>query len=244
MRIYLFLFAVFIITVPRANAQFGYGPELGVGMSSMHFAPVEGFTSASVSPVFSGKIGGGIDLGLSKKVYFQSGLFVSLKGQNRNFSFYSSDSLNESVKQTLNIAYFDLPLSVVFKTGFQGKGRFFLGLGVTPSYIIGGKNKINSVGVYNDTPFTTNSNTKIVAGSPLAMFDIGVNVTAGYELATGLFFRLYYTVGVNDIGLGNEIDKNRMWGIAAGYFFGMGRNINKEADDLIDKSDLIDKTKD
>jgi len=68
------------------------------------------------------------------------------------------------------------------------------------------------------------------------MFDIGLNLTAGYELATGLFFRAYYTTGVTDIGLGTEVDKNRVWGAGAGYIFGKGRNINKETDDLIDKT--------
>ncbi len=59
---------------------------------------------------------------------------------------------------------------------------------------------------------------------------------AGYEMSNGLFFRGYYTVGVKDLGLGTEIDKTRALGVSAGYFLGKGRDINKEKDDLIDKS--------
>ena len=177
-----------------------------------------------------------MDLPLNKHIYFQAGLSFSRKGAVKSFSYYKNDSFNETVRQTLNISYFDLPLSVMYKSGIQGKGRFIIGIGATPSYIIGGRNKLQDHQVYRDTLTNTNDNLKISVGKTVSGFDIGVNLTAGYELPTGLFFRVYYTAGVNDIGIGTEIDKNRMWGIAAGYLFGKGRNINKETDDLIDKS--------
>ena len=138
--------------------------------------------------------------------------------------------------QTLNINYFALPVGVVYKTGVQGKGRFIAGLGATPSYIIGGRNLLRDNQVFKDTPTISNTNDKIIADKTLHGFDIGVTLTAGYELPTGLFFRVYYTAGVNDIGIHTEIVKNRMFGISAGFTFGKGRNINKEADDLIDKT--------
>ena len=202
----------------------------------MHFAPPHGFTSASGSSIFSWRLGGAIDFGLNKHFYLQSGLYLSRKGQNREFSFYYNDSLNEDVSQTLTINYIELPVNVVYKTGKQGKGRFFFGIGATPAYILGGRNKLKASGKSNDTPFTTNFDQKIVAGNPVALFDIGLNLCAGYELPTGLFFRAYYTPGIRDIGLGGEIDKNRIWGLAAGIIFGKGRNINDEADDLIDNT--------
>jgi hypothetical protein len=233
----LFLLSALLFAVAfSTHAQLGYGPELGIGMSSMHFAPNLAFTAASGTPILSGKIGGTIDIHLNKKLFFQSGLFLSRKGQTRDFSFYSSATLNEQVHQTLTINYIDLPVNVVYKTGMQGRGRAFFGLGVTPSCIIGGRNKLNADGVINDTPYHTTIDRQIANGNPVAMFDLGVNLIGGYELPTGLFFRIYYTAGLKDIGLDREIDKNRMWGISAGYLFGKGRNINKEASDLIDKS--------
>ena len=233
---YLLFIPVVLLCTSSLFAQPGFGPEVGIGMSSMHFAPEIGFTSASYSSIFSGKIGGIADFKFTKRVYFQTGLFLSRKGQSREFSFYKSDSLNEYVQQTLTINYIDVPVTLVYKSGIQGKGRVILGVGVTPSYIIGGRNKLKAQGTYNDTPFTNNINNQIANGKPVAAFDIGVNVIAGYELPTGLFFRAYYTAGTRDIGLGGEIDKNRMWGISAGYLFGKCRNINKDAEDLIDKS--------
>ena len=236
MRLY-FLFVLSLSFVVPVSAQMGYGPEAGIGMSNMHFAPAEGFTSASTSPQASGKIGGIIDYGLNRKAYLQTGLYFSRKGQSRSFSFDKSDSLNEYVDQKLTINYIDLPVNLLYKTGIQGKGRFSLGVGVTASYIIGGRNKMQAYGKSNDTPYTVNNNTRIVKGNPLAMFDLGVNLVGGYEFPTGLFIRAYYTAGIKDIGLGSESDKNRIWGLSAGYFFGKGRNINKDIDDLIDKGD-------
>ncbi len=123
---------------------------------------------------------------------------------------------------------YEVPVNLIYKTGVQGKGRFFFGLGATPSYAIGGKNKFQAKG---DTtkPFSVNNTSAITANNPIALFDIGLSMTAGYELATGLFFRVYYTIGVSDIGLGGEVDKNRMWGIGTGYYFGKGRNMKENS---------------
>ena len=225
-----------MLGAPAAHAQLGYGPEAGIGMSTMHFAPPLNFTSASVSAIASGKVGGLIDLPLNKHIFFQAGISFSLKGASRTFSNYTNDSFNEAVSQELHIYYFDLPINVIWKSGHQGRGRFIAGLGATPSYIITGKNKLHDDYVSQGVRTITDDNVNIIPGQTVKGFDIGLNITAGYELPTGLFFRLYYTIGVSDIGPGTEVDKNRIYGIAAGYLFGKGRNINKEANDLIDKT--------
>lgn len=238
---FLYLSIISLIITAATNAQPGFGPEIGLGMGSMHFAPPLypiPYTAASVSPILSGKVGGLADFSLNKHFYFQAGIEVSRKGAKRSFSYYKNDSFNEAVSQTLYINYFDAPVNVVYKTGIQGKGRFMFGLGATPSYIIGGRNKLKDHLVFRDTLTVTNDNSRIDIGHTLGGFDIGLNISAGYELATGLFFRAYYTAGINDIGMNTEIDKNRIWGISAGYLFGKGRNVNKEADDLIDKTPI------
>ncbi len=237
MRLLIFC-AALLATALNVRAQMGFGPEVGLGMSSMRFAPAIGFTSATRSAIFSGKVGGLVDARISKHVYGQAGVSFARRGQERTFSFYVSDSVNASVEQALTIHYIDIPLSVVYKTGTQGRGRFILGIGATPGYIVGGNNKLRQSGTDSGVAFSNSFNKPILATdpTPVARFDLGVNLSAGYELPTGLFFRAYYTSGVQDIGRGTEINKNRMWGISAGYLFGKGRNINKETEDLIDKS--------
>ena len=232
----IFSILLLLFAYNPVNAQVGFGPEVGVGMSTMHFAPPLGFTSADVATMASGKVGGLVDLPLNKHLYFQAGLSVSSKGAVRAFSYYTNDSFNESVNQTLHIYYAELPLNLIFKSGHQGRGRFIGGIGATPSYIIGGKNKLHDNFDSSGIKTITDDDIKIVTGKTIKGFDIGLNLTAGYELPTGVFFRLYYIIGISDIGPGTEVDKNRMWGISAGYLFGKGRNVNKEASDLIDKT--------
>jgi len=237
MKVWHFVFALFVCS--HVFGQVGFGPEIGVGMSGMHFAPSTYpilYTSASVSTMASGRAGGVLDVPLNPHFYFQAGIDFSRKGASRSFSYYKNDSFNEVVNQTLDMYYAELPLNVLYKFGKQDKGRFYIGAGATPAYIIAGTNKLQDHAVFNGTADNTNDNLKIVAGKTISGFDVGANFFAGYELATGVFFRGYYLVGVKDIGLGTEVDKNRMWGISAGYIFGKGRNINKEADDLIDHS--------
>lgn len=239
MRSIHLLLAILLITAGNSNAQIGYGVEAGIGMATMKFAPPltpVTYTSASVSPITGGKVGCLIDVPLENKIYFQSGFSVSRQGAVRSFSYFRNDSFNESVHQQLNINYFDVPVVALYKSGMQGTGRLVAGIGVTLSYLISGQNILKDHSVYNDT-LSDNSNTyKIVAGQTLSGFNICVNLSGGYELASGLFFRGYYTVGAKDLGIGTEIDKTRSFGISAGYFFGKGRNINKEKNDLIDHS--------
>jgi hypothetical protein len=232
----LLLLVVFACT---GFSQIGFGPEAGIGMSSMRFAPLlqpVDYTAASTGAIASGKIGALMDVPLNRHIYFQTGLYFSRRGAVRDFSYYQNDSFNATVHQELDIYYFDLPLNVLYKSGEQGMGRFIAGIGATPSYIIGGKNKLQEHQVFNDTLSNSNGVYPVSIGNTIKGFDIGVNLLAGYELSTGLFFRAYYTIGVSDIGLGTEIDKNRIWGISAGYIFGKGRNVKKDADDLIDKT--------
>lgn len=232
----LFIICLLFVAV-NAHAQVGTGPEVGAGMSTMHFAPPTMpilYTSASVSGIFSGKVGWLADVPLNKHFYFQGEVSISRKGADRSFSYHRNDSFNEQINQTLSIYYLEVPLTVLYKTGEQGKGRFIAGVGASPAYIVGGRNKLRDNQVYGGIKNDTYDDLKISVGNTVAGFDIGVNVCAGYELPTGLFFKAYYTVGTNDIGMGTEVDKNRMWGVSAGYFLSNSRNVNKAADDLID----------
>ena len=185
---FLYILIVSLLATFVSDAQAGFGPEIGIGMSTMHFAPPLypiAYTAASVSPIASGTIGGLADLPLNKHFYFQAGIELSRKGAVRSFSYYKNDSFNESVNQTIYINYFDVPVNVIFKTGMQGKGRFTFGLGATPAYIIGGRNKLKDHLVLRDTLTETSDNTSINIGRTLSGFDIGLNMIAGYELPVG-----------------------------------------------------------
>ncbi|MCW3120732.1 MAG: outer membrane protein beta-barrel domain [Flavipsychrobacter sp.] len=234
------LFAVVLLFVAvSACAQVGYGVEGGVGMATMKFAPSQYpiyYTSGEVSAVASYRVGALIDVPLSKHLTLQSGAYFSRKGAVRSFSYYLNDSFNENVHQTLLLHYASVPVMLVYKSGIQGRGRLIAGLGADVAGTIGGRNKLADDYTFNGTHGNFTDNTSISIGNTVRAFDIGLALMAGYELPTGLFFRITYTTGSQDIGKGTEISKNRTVLLSGGYIFGKGRNINKdkEANDLID----------
>ena len=233
-RSYLFLFLL-LATSPRSHAQYGYGGEIGLGMSSMRFAPEMIYSTASKKPVFSSRIGAIVDLPMNKTYYFQTGLYCSLKGQQRNFSFHRNDSFNASVSQSLHLYYVDVPLNICVKSAMQGKGRIIGGIGASLCYNFAGSGTFASKGALGGFAFDDNFKGSIAPNTHFKAFDLGLNLFAGYELPNGWFFKAYYSAGINDIGTSTEIDKNRMWGLGAGYLLGKGRNINKEKDELIER---------
>ena len=220
-------------TIP-ATGQTGYGPEVQIGMARMHFQPNILYTAAQSHYTPAYGIGGNIDYPVTGKVYLQAGLLVSRKGDDRTFSYATNDSFHESVTQKLGMAYAELPLGVTLKTGTQGRGRCLFTMGLKPGYVIYGTNKIHVAGVYAGASYDTSTNTRITNGNPVYSFDMALILSAGYELPTGWYFRFTYAPGINDIGLGGEVDKNRTLYLSCGRIFGKNRDIRKEEDDLID----------
>ena len=235
----IYLLTVLLLSATIARAQIGYGVEGGAGMATMRFAPSQYpiyYTSGEANPVASYRIGALIDVPIHKHLALQSGIYFTRKGAVRSFSYYRNDSFNETVHQTLLLNYAGMPLMVCYKFSMQGKGRMMAGIGADIAYAIGGRNKLSddytSYGIHG----TSNDNTTVSVGNTVKGVDLGLALMAGYEAPTGLFVRVSYTTGTQDIGVGTEISKNRSVLLSAGYIFGKGRNINKdkEANDLID----------
>ncbi len=234
----LLIFMLLLLLPARTTlAQVGYGPEVGFGAATMRFAPDQAYSSATTTAIPAFKLGAIIEKNLNSHLFFQTGISFDTRGQKRKYAFYVSDSLNAAVDQTWNLYYAMAPLNILYKTGKQGKGRVIMGIGVMPGFLLHGKNKLHASGKQNDTAFNTSSTTALESGADaIPRFDLGINLIAGYELPTGLFFRVGYTAGFTDLGQQTEIDKNRFTSLSVGYYFGKGRNINKETDDLIDRS--------
>ena len=205
-----------------------------MGSSNMYFAPAAGFTNASQTPGFSWRFGQVADITLNNHIYIQTGAAIQQKGQERKYSFYTNDTFNASEDQTLKLLYADVPLNIVFKTGQIDRERFFFGIGADFAYLIGGTNKYKKLGHLGDTTYSINSTDRAQGDDPLKGFDLGINIYGGYELPSGLFFKVYYTAGFSDIGLGSESDRNRMWGFGTGFLFGKKKAIRHQTEEVID----------
>ncbi len=234
MRAILLFFAL-TLAAPALFAQVAVGAEGGIGMAYTKYSPAP-YLAGHSSPIASVKLGALLDVPLNKHLTFQSGLYFCRRGGIRYFTA-QVDSFTEEYHQNLFLNYADVPVMLYYKTGMQGKGRIIAGIGPNLSYIVGGKNDItDQFRIFGPVGYTNNRTLPVTNGRSVSSFDIGLNMTAGYELPTGPFFRCSYITGSQDIGKGSELTKNRSWCVTGGYLFGKKHNINKEADDLIDHS--------
>ncbi len=230
----LFLSALLLLST-ASFAQLGIAPEISIGASNMRFIPDNIFRTSAENSQLSWRVGAILDAPFTSHTYFQTGLYYSRKGHNRNYSYYDSDSSYDHEDRTFTLNYIDLPLNVVFKTSEQGKGRLCIGAGAMLSYLISGDVKGTSAVKIKDTLYSNNISAN--PGDLLRKFDIGASFFAAYEFPTGLYLKAYYVSGVKDIGTLTEISKNRVWGLSIGYMFGKDRNVNKDKEGLIDKGE-------
>ena len=226
MKKFFFLFACILYSC-ISRAQLAIAPEIGISSCSMKVIPPSPYNLISNSSIAGGKIGGIADIGLSEHLYFQSGLFFTTRGSTKSFGYNISDSV-QNIDQKIQVNYLELPINVLFKTGTQGIGRIFFGLGASVAYTLGGSNMIHNYGHAGSLPaFDTSTNTAIQGGRDVTKLDVGLNFIAGYEFRWGLFLRVYYYTGFTDISTFlDESDKNRAFGFSAGYFLGKSRHTN------------------
>ncbi len=223
----IFLTLLCAIAPGLVKAQLAIAPEIGISSCSMKVMPPTPYRLSSSGSLTGGKIGAIGDIGLSEHLYFQSGLFFSIKGDTKSLAYSVNDSV-QNIDQKTQIHYLELPVNVLFKTSTQGLGRIFFGLGASIDYTIGGRNTIHNYGhIGSLSSFDTTTNTTIQGGRDISKIDVGLNFIAGYEFRWGLFLRLYYSYGFTDIATFlDESDKNRSYGFSAGYFLGKSRHSN------------------
>lgn len=225
-KYFLSIFCFITLIINNATAQVGYAPEVGVNFSNMRYAPPFPFQHASTQTLIGPRIGGIADLDLGAHIYLQPGIFFSGMGAKRNISYNFHDT-SEAINETLRLNYIQVPINVLYKTGSQGDNRFFFGAGVYFAELIGGKDQVNDL-IDTGTGHTFAINTTLSPkNNAVASFDLGVNVTIGYEMRMGAYIRAFYSMGVRDLSLDSdygETDKNYAGGVSVGYFFGKNRH--------------------
>jgi hypothetical protein len=153
---------------------------------------------------------------IAPEIYFEPGLMFALKGADVN-------DILVNVKYHIN--YLELPLNIVYR-GQLGNDFVLLGLGPYVGYAIGGNLLLG-----NDVKRKLEFKNVVEPGDPLLVpylkrFDAGANIYAGYEMDTGIFFRLDAQLGMVNInpddrrssGPGAKF-KNTGFGLSVGYRF-------------------------
>lgn len=165
-------------------------------------------------------IGVNAQIPIVPEFYFQPGLLLSTKGARQT---------DVSLTRTYNLSYLELPLNFVYK-GALGNGHVMIGFGPYLGYGFRGSvsNDSNGSESYKENVKFQNV---VELSDPLTTpyfkaIDLGGNVFAGYEMASGIFIQLNAQLGMVDINpQDNRLPgdqsalRNSGFGLSIGYRF-------------------------
>ncbi len=200
------------------NAQVSFGPEAG-GLFSNYIQKLNGEVLATKARLGL-HIGGIVDYKFSNALSLQSGVLYVMNGYKLDY-FFSNN--------IINVNTIEVPLSLIYKTGHPGKDRFFVGAGPYYALNLGGTKKETGNGTSSTTTFTA-GNDRDNDGIKKNDFGLGLNV--GYELTTGLYFRVHYQLGFVNLLPAGDADNsgyNRNYGFSVGYLFTIKSKSNKKS---------------
>lgn len=224
----------------QLSAQINSSLEFGAGLATQHFEPVFPYTHVNTANIASYHAGARISTMLNKRWTLFVGMDISRKGSIRDFSYFYNDSFHEAVHQKLAAAYLQLPVGLQLNIKIKTDQYLNIALGAAPGYLVAGRNLLDVVGADSATAYTYHSVTAMKSNNPLAAFDVSLLCSLGYQSAQGWYMSACYMPGVNDVGLGTEVDKNRVFWLSFGYLFSRLRTEENRANDLIDRSPLPD----
>lgn len=223
-----------MITSSVAFAQMKIAPEIGATMyshaSKLSIAGQSVTGTSDLQP--GGRVGGVLDITIADHFSLQPGVFYTLN-RTKSESSTTVGSITSSSKSTTMLHAVQVPVYVLYKSGEEGSGRFFGGIGGFISYNIAGTEKIETSGSVGGTTAGTSVSNKMKfgneAGDNLRPLDYGPSATLGYELGSGLYFRGHFNYGLANIlpqGNSDASVKSMTFGISVGYFFGGGGGYN------------------
>lgn len=214
MKKLLTLSSLMLLTMLSASAQrvrLRAGPEMGINFTNMtaRYEDIDGDDERESGDIKAGvKIGGVVDIGLTRHFAIQPGLFFSQKGYRNEIGRFD---------YSFNVNYLEFPINFLYKTSPSPAGRFFVGGGPYLATAVGGKYEDEDG---NDESLDFGDNAR---NDDLRGFDAGMNITLGYEMPFGLFFRGNYGIGLANIRPDGDSDNSlRNWGfgLSVGFLFG------------------------
>ncbi|MBX3253541.1 MAG: PorT family protein [Chitinophagaceae bacterium] len=195
--------AVSCATVKAQKTSFGI--KAGVQQNTISMKQEEGGDwSRFISSGAGFHVGGLADISLTKNISVQPALL------------FNSKSAAMSSEVSFKLYALDVPVNFLYKTG-----GFFLGLGPNLSYGLSAKlaNGENDENLYKKYPVGEGDEEKTI----LKRFEVGANVTMGYQFKNNLLISTNYTQGLSNLSnIESELGKmrTRFVGLSIGYILG------------------------
>ena len=218
------IFAIVALTFTVTNAQdLKIGAKAGVNISSLGGDKIPGLENKSKIGLHLGGVGVYM---LSDKFGVQAELLYSSFGGKQTESFSDEDgSYTYESKTKLN--YISLPLM----GKFYATESLSFEAGPRVAFLLSANEEFEETDTFDGETETFSGEADISKG--IKGLDFGFNVGASYELESGLFFSLRYTLGLSNIydgvlfdgdgdiidDLGSFTQKNNAFQISVGYFF-------------------------
>lgn len=225
MRSLYFSILILAVSISGANAQIGYGPELG--FNSSNYTGKSLGKNISNSPKYGGMFGGILEKELSEKFYLLPGLFYYRNGYATSYA---------GGNKTIAINTFEVPVSISYKFGPPLRVKFFIGAGPYFDINYGGQVVTNVAPIYS----TYNIKIGSTADNDIKTFDLGMSAWGVYQITRGLFFRARYQYGFFNMlpkGDANNSLYNRSFSLSIGYMFPGDLKAKKEPQMLEEKAE-------
>jgi hypothetical protein len=209
----ILLSPVILILSFQLQAQFFFGARAGNNFARLSNNESGNIFELAQFPIKTFHIGGIVQYGfsgLSDKFRLESGLLLSCKGGNSEYSVNQKTSLN----------YLELPVNAIFSLG-MGANEFQIVTGPYMGFLVEGKTKIHYLqsGLDGKKP-----KDYIDKSIPAKTMDLGINMGVGMEM-DAILIRIQYGYGLTNITKGgfnsNDI-KNRVISFSIGCLFGDG----------------------
>lgn len=233
-----FLLALLTLLPTTTFAQIKFAPEAGlhIGMQTLKTASSTPFTSSETSQLSPGFTGGlMLDIKVLRNLYIQTGAFYMFDNirYSHQVDLTQLDLGQPKYTQYDRLYSMKAPLYIMYKSGFEGTGRFIAGIGPYASYIFAGNRVVENPVVSSDAAgnfsyIMKRSNRDIRLGSEpyqdqLRSWDYGVNACIGYQSNIGMYFRGYFQYGLANLDPDNTPGyhiRNWGFGISIGYLIG------------------------
>ena len=222
-------------------AQIKFAPEAGLNMAMQNTKTTNNDVgtvvteNSSLSPGFSAGIMA--DWKVLKTMYLQAGVFYYFDNikYSKAIDFSQYGWSNQNRIQYDRVHSLRLPVYLMYKSGFEGAGRFMAGVGPYAAYTISGNRLISQPDLIYDggtgkvSGYTVrHSSTDLKIGDKafsdqLRTWDFGFNACIGYESNVGLYFRGSFSYGLlNQEPANMDSYKIRNWGagFSIGYLIG------------------------
>lgn len=207
----------------------------------------------TIKPFYSSRSGfnigliGEIPLGLSKKYYFQPGIFYMSKGRKYQ-RYYDTTRINtDTLFRNINFYtnYIDIPLNLVVKVPLGRKSNFMVSAGPYVSFFYNGKVTDETRIAMNDTTVHYNKDeSNIEVGkntNNVHTFDFGVNARAGFEFGNLLLTAFISQGLINFYNASyNSTYKHKVVGASVGFWLNKRPVVtnDRDGDGVIDKLDM------